>query len=93
MLDDLDALEKVTALLDLEENAWQRVGRMYGIDKRLLDSLKPGSVQSPTKVVMEYIVQREPALTMKTFLRSLENIERFDVIADLKDFFYGKIAD
>ncbi|KAJ7339452.1 hypothetical protein OS493_005850 [Desmophyllum pertusum] len=59
---DIDALEKVTALLDLEEISWQRVGRMYGIDKRLLDSLKPDPIQSPTKVVMEYIVQKEPTL-------------------------------
>ena len=91
LLGDIDALEQVTTLLDQDEKCWQRVGRVYGIDKRVLDRLKPDDLQSPTKIVMEYIVQNEPTVTVETLVRSLENIKRLDVVEDLKDFFYGKI--
>ena len=90
LLGKMEAMENVTTLLDFDRQ-WQRVGQHYNIDQRILDNLKPGDFQSPTKTVLEYIVQREPTVTVDTFLRSLRNINRSDVIEDLKEFFYGKI--
>ena len=90
LLGDMDAMENVTTLLD-PDRKWQRVGQHYNIDQRILDNLKPGDFQSPTKTMLEYIVKREPTATVDTFLRSLQNINRSDVIEDLKEFFYGKI--
>ncbi|PFX29758.1 hypothetical protein AWC38_SpisGene5457 [Stylophora pistillata] len=86
----MDAMENVTTLMD-PDGKWQRVGQHYNIDQRILDNLKPADVQSPTKTVLEYIVKREPTVTMHTFLRSLKNIKRLDVIEDLKEFFYDEI--
>ena len=90
LLGKMDAMENVTTLLDFDRQ-WQRVGQHYNIDQRILDNLKPGDFQSPTKTMLEYIVKREPTATVDTFLRSLLNINRSDVIEDLKEFFYGKI--
>lgn len=92
ILGNMDAMENVTTMLDLD-GKWQRVGQLYGINQRILDNLKPDDVQSPTKTMLEYIVKREPTVTMETFLRSLRNIERFDVIEDLKEFFYDDDID
>ena len=90
LLGKMDAMENVTTLLDFDRQ-WQRVGQHYNIDQRILDNLKPGDFQSPTKTMLEYIVKREPTATVDTFLRSLLNINRSDVIEDLKEIFYGKI--
>ena len=56
------------------------------------DSLKPECPESPTKLVMGYIVGDDPQLNMKRFLEGLANIKRFDVISELKEFFHGKIS-
>ncbi|PFX16435.1 Snake venom metalloprotease inhibitor 02D01 [Stylophora pistillata] len=92
LLGNMDAMENVTTLMD-PDGKWQRVGQHYNIDQRILDNLKPGDVQSPTKTVLEYVVKREPTTTMETFLTSLKNMRRFDVIEDLKEFFYGDDID
>ena len=83
---NMDAMQNVTALLD-RSRKWKNVGQHYDIDQRILDDLE----FSPTKTVLEYIVMREPTVTMDTFLRFLQNIDRYGVIDDLKEFFYGKI--
>ena len=92
LLSDLDVLDKVTALLDLQESSWIHFGAKFKIDRKELDSLKPEPIRSPTKVLMECLVQKDPDLTMATFLKSLEKIERYDVIEELSRFFYRKIS-
>lgn len=91
LLDDLDVLEDVAALLDLQENAWFRFGRKFGISRKELDSLRPECPQSPTKLLMEHIVGKQPNLNMRSFLKTLAQIKRSDVIKELKEFFYGKL--
>ena len=92
LLNDLDVLDKVTALLDLQESSWMHFGAKFDIDRIELDSLKPDPIRSPTKVLMECLVQNDPDLTMATFLGSLEKIKRYDVIKKLTRFFYRKIS-
>ena len=87
---NMDAMQNVTALLD-RSRKWKNVGQHYDIDQGILDNLERSDFQSPTKTVLEYIFKRQPTVTMNTFLRSLQNIDRYGVIDDLKEFFYGKI--
>ena len=75
-------------MLDLQESSWWRFGRKFDISRKELDSLKPDPIRSPTKVVMECIVQENPDLTMKSFLETLAKIKRYDVIKELKRFFH-----
>ena len=90
LLDDLDVLEKVTAMLDRQESSWFRFGRKFEITRKELEYLKPDPIPSPTKVVMECIVQNNPDLTLKSFLETLAKIKRYDVIKALKGFFHCK---
>lgn len=92
LLEDLDVSEDVAALLDLQENAWFRFGQTFGIPRKELESLRPECPQSPTKLLMEHIVGKQPKLNMGTFLETLAQIKRFDVIDELKEFFHGKIS-
>lgn len=85
-------MEEVAALLD-RKRGWRRVGEKYGMTKPQLDSLQPECSQSPTKLVIEYIVRDDPQLNMKRFLEALTNIKRCDVIRELKEFFNGKISN
>jgi len=84
-------LEEVAARLDYKRG-WYRVGRKYEITKTQLDSLNPECPVSPTKLLIEYIVANDPQLNMKRFLEALANIQRFDIISELKEFFHGKIT-
>ena len=92
ILEEPDVMEKLTALLDLEGNAWWRFGKKLGMSKLELDSLRPESPPSPTELLMNHIVGKEPDLNMKSFLEALANIKRIDVIRELKQFFSGKIV-
>lgn len=83
-------MEKVSTLLDGDENNWIRFGRKFEIPRKEINTLKPACPQSPTKSLIEHIVAKEPDLNMRSFLKSLANIKRFDVIKELKEFFYGK---
>lgn len=85
----MDVLEEVTALLD-QKNAWWRFGKKFGMKRTELDSLRPECPESPTKLVMKFIVGKHPHLIMKSFLKVLVNIKRKDVIEGLKEFFNGK---
>ena len=90
LIGDLDVFENVTALLDLQENSWRRFGRKFEIPVDVLNSLRPDPIPSPTRVLMGYIVQNDPNLPMRSFVVSLEKIQRFDVIEELKGFFKRK---
>ena len=90
LLDKEDVLDKVTALLDRKENFWYPLGRKFGIERKELDYLKPEPIASPTKMMMKFIVGDQPLLSMKTFLEALAKINRFDVIKEMKKFFYGE---
>ena len=90
LLDEFEAVEKLTALLDLEERAWMHFGSKLGMKSLELKSLRQESPPSPTKLLMKHIVAKKPDLTMSFFLRALKSIERFDVINELEKFFVGK---
>ncbi|XP_022804994.1 uncharacterized protein LOC111342212 isoform X3 [Stylophora pistillata] len=93
LLDELDVVGKLTALLDIEERAWMQFGCKLGMNRLELNSLREEGPPSPTKLLMKHIVAREPDLTMKFFLGALANIKRFDVINELKEFFVENDID
>lgn len=89
LLEDLDVLEEVEALLD-QKNAWWRFGQNFGMERKELDSLTPECPESPTKLVMACVIGKYPQLTVKSFLEALVKLKRMDVIKGLKNYFNGK---
>ena len=68
LLGNLDVLENVTGMLDLQENSWRRFAlKFHKFSNSFLDNLRPDPIPSPTKTVMNYIVQSNPNLSMRTF--------------------------
>ena len=79
-------------MLDLEERYWRSFAlKLHKFSVSALDSLRPEPISSPTKMVLNYIVQENPQLTMRSFLVTLEKMERRDLILELKEFFKRKI--
>ena len=78
-------------MLDQDERHWRSFAlEFYKFPVSTLDSLRPEPVSSPTKMVLNYIVQKNPQLTMRSFLVTLEKMERRDLILELKEFFKRK---
>ena len=84
LLDDLEASEAITALLDENDSYWFKFGRKFGIDRDTLDSLRPDPIKSPAKAIINFIVSRDPDLRMKKFMESLNKIEHNKLIEKLK---------
>ena len=85
---NLDCLEKVAIRLDQETPGlknWYYFGRKFDIRTADLDSLKSKRNPSPTKRMIEYIVQAEPHLTVRSLIQKLKRIERLDVVTALKE--------
>ena len=84
----------MTALLDKETPGlkhWLHFARKFGISKEECDYLQPKGIPSPTKKLMEYIVQFNPDLTLKQFIQTLLKLQRRDVVYSLEKYFCGKI--
>jgi len=77
----------------MEERYWRGFALKSGYEFSVseLDSLRPEPISSPTKMVLNYIVQKNPQLTMRSFLVTLEKMKRRDLIHELKEFFKRKI--
>lgn len=87
---NLDCLDEVAALLDKETPGvknWLHFARKFGVSKDDCDHMKPKGNPSPTKMVMEYLVQVNPQLTLKQFIETLMKMQRKDVVCSLKKFF------
>lgn len=84
LLDDLEASEAITALLDENESHWFKFGHKFGIDRVTLDNLRPDPIKSPAKAIINFIVSRDPDLRMKKFMESLNKIEHNKLIEKLK---------
>lgn len=94
LLADLDALERVTSLLDDETpgvNSWPQFAQEFGITETECNALRPDGLASPTKQLITHVVQNNPKLTLKTFIEGMANIGRQnDIDKILKEFFDGK---
>ena len=93
LLEDLDLLDNVAILLDKETPGlknWLHFARRFDISRKECDELKPKGIPSPTKKLMEYIVQVYPDLTLKQLIQTLIKMERRDVVNALRKFFDGK---
>lgn len=83
LLDDLEGSEAITALLD-ENDSWFKFGLRFGIDRDILDSLRPDPIKSPSKAIINFIVSSDPNLRMKKFMESLNKIEHNKLKEKLK---------
>lgn len=83
LLDDLEGSEAITALLD-EKDSWFKFGLRFGIDRDILDSLRPDPIKSPSKAIINFIVSSDPNLRMKKFMESLNKIEHNKLKEKLK---------
>ena len=93
LLEDLDLLDNVAILLDKETPGmknWRHFAQKFDISRKECDGLKPKGIPSPTKKLMEYIVQVNPDLTLKQLIQALNKMERRDVVNALTKFFGGK---
>ena len=89
LIDD-PKLEEAVSSLDKESPGtanWEVFAKELGMSEEECVALKPVGRRSPTKMLMEYIVQDFPRLTMETFLSTLIEMERNDVVKALKEFF------
>lgn len=94
LLEDLNLLDDVAISLDKETPGlknWLHFARRFDICRKECDDLKPKGISSPTKKLMEYIVQVNPDLTLKQLIQILINMKRRDVVNALRKFFSGKI--
>ena len=76
-------LDEVAPLLDKETPAvenWQHFAWRFDVPREICESLKPKETPSPTKALMEHIVQDKPNMTVKTFMKALMKIQRTDVV-------------
>ena len=85
-LDNLRVLDKDSAGL----KNWQHFAQKFGVSRDVCERLKPEAL-SPTKTLMEHIVQVEPKLTVKTLIEALKKIGRRDVVLALTKFFLGNV--
>lgn len=88
LLDDLEVCQEITALLDMDDLSWFKFGRKFEIERDILKPLVPDPIKSPTKSVIEYIVNNDPGLQMVKFIESLKNIRQIMVIEKLKTLFH-----
>ena len=88
----LDCLEELATLLDCETPGmknWLHFACKLGVPKEDCDSLKPRGNPSPTRTLMEYIVQVDPDLTVKRFIEALKRMQRTDVVNVLRKLLLG----
>ena len=91
--ESINCLEEAAILLDKETpgmKTWMHFARKFGVSKDDCDSLKPNGKPSPTRALLEYIVQVDPDLKVKTFIEALEKMQRMDVVNALGKFICGK---
>ena len=94
LLNDFDAMEKITTLLDNETpgvNSWPQFAQKFDLTRKECDALRPDGLLSPTKELITHLIQVTPGLTVKEFIAAIENIGRLnDVTKVLEEFFKGK---
>ena len=96
LLEDPERLEKVTILLDQDKpgtKTWRHFARELDISRDDCNkiSLKTKEYPSPSRNLMQFIVQVCPGLTMRDFVRTLVKMERMDVVNVLKKHYCGKM--
>ena len=93
LLEDIERLESLSVLLDKESPGlknWRHFARKFGVSLDECNNLKPEAL-SPTKTLMEHLVQVQPKLTVKTLIEALKKIGRRDVVLALTKFFLGNV--
>ena len=89
---NLDCLEELTTLLDSETPGmknWLHFACKLGVPKEDCDSLKPKGNASPTRTLMEHIVQVDPDLMVQRFIEALKKMQRTDVVNALRKLLLG----
>ena len=76
-------LEEVATLLEKEARGvenWLHFAWKFDVPREICESLKPKETPSPTRALMEHIIQDKPNMTVKTFMKALMKIQRTDVV-------------
>lgn len=96
LLEDLERLEKVTVLLDNDtpgRKNWRHFAWKLNISRDDCDKISwtTKKYPSPSRNLMQLIVQVYPGLTMRDFVRTLVKMERTDVVNVLKKHCCGEM--
>ena len=89
---NINYVGKIAPLLDKEipgMDNWMHFAHKFGLSKEICDSLKPKETPSPTRALLEHIVQVDPGLTVKRFIEVLIKMERMDVVDALGKIICG----
>ena len=66
---------------------WQKLGELCGITGAWEEFITAG--KSPTEALLEYLQTASPQLTVSEFVKTLQTVERFDVVEILKPYTQG----
>lgn len=92
LLEDINCLDRLR-VLDKDSAGlknWQHFAQRFGVPRDVCERLKP-EAQSPTKRLMELIVQVDPKRTVKNLIEGLKMIKRWDVVYALPRIFLGNV--
>ena len=68
---------------------WLHFAHKFGVSQETCDNLKPKGNPSPTRALIERIVQVYPRLKVKSFMEVLIKMERIDVVDALAKIIFG----
>jgi len=92
--DDLDLMRCVTSMLSGSDNSrvknYKDLADECDIPSELYQSLQPPCADSPTKEVINDIVQRRPTYSVEELFANLRDINRLDAIEAISRYFVGK---
>lgn len=69
------------------QSNWQKLGELFGITGAWEEFMTAG--KSPTEALLEYLQTASPQLTVSEFVKTLQTVERFDVVEILKTYTQG----
>lgn len=87
-------MRDVTSMLNNADNSliknYKDLADICGIAFDEYDSLQPPCAESPTKLVLDYIVMRKPTFTVEELFTNFRDMERVDVIQAICSYLRGK---
>lgn len=94
LVGDLDLMRKVTSMLNEPDSSpvknYKDLARICGISSELYTSFQPPCDDSPTKNVINDIVERRPTFSVEELFTNFRDMKRLDVIEALSCCFVGK---
>lgn len=92
--DDLDLMRTVTTMLSASDTPqvknYKDLADDCDISSELYQSLEPPCAESPTKAVINGIVERRPTYSVEDLFTNLRDMQRLDAIEAISPYFVGK---